>query len=110
MPHYGAILTITKKKGAIAEQDNALFKKVLGILDMDEFVDANGEEFNLAIKPLHGTDNQYQIILTSYPSNGNPDSQKAAKDNDLELAKEIKDMLTSTLGDQFGFKVEFTEW
>ena len=109
MPHYGALLTITKKKGAIAEQDNALFKKVLGILDMDEFVDANGEEFNLAIKPLAGTDNQYQIKLTSY-ADGGEEAFKAAKDNDLELAKEIKDVLTSTLGDQFSFAVGFEKW
>ncbi|CAN5397044.1 hypothetical protein BH09BAC1_BH09BAC1_15440 [soil metagenome] len=109
MSHYGALLTITKKKGALNEQDNALLKKVLGILDMDEFVDVAGEPFNLGFEPIDGTDNQYRIKLSEY-SNTNEVDFKAAKDNDWEPAKEIKDMLTSTLSDHFGFKVVFEEW
>ncbi len=109
MSHYGALLTITKKKGTLNEQDDALLKKVLGILDMDEFVDVAGEPFSLEFKPVADTDNQYQIKLSEYPQTTEADF-KAAKDNDWELAKEIKDMLTSTLSDQFGFKVVFEAW
>jgi hypothetical protein len=107
MSDFGALLTITKKKGSISDQDNALFKKVLGILDMDEFEDLNGEPFSL--ETVAADSAQYQIKLTSYPK---PDEAtlKSAKDNDLPLAKEIKDILTSTLGDQFSFKVGFEEW
>ena len=107
MSNYGALLTITKKKGNLTEQDDALLRKVLGILDMDEFVDVAGEPFNLTFDTVAGSDNQYQVKLSTY--SGTEAEFKAAKDNDWELAKEIKDMLTSTLGDQFGFKVEFAE-
>lgn len=109
MSNYGAVLTITKKKGSISDQDNALFKKVLGILDMDEFEDLNAEPFSLEVETVASDDTQYQIKLTTYP-NADEATQKSAKDNDLPLAKEIKDILTSTLGDQFGFKVGFEEW
>lgn len=109
MSNFGALLTITKKKGAINEQDNALLKKVLGILDMDEFVDATGEPFNLALEAVAGADNQYLIKLSQYPKTTEEDF-KATKDNDWEPAKEIKDVLSSTLGDLFSFKVVFEEW
>ena len=109
MSDFGALLTITKKKGSISDQDNALFKKVLGILDMDQFEDANGEPFDLTIETVAADSAQYQIKLTSYPK-PNEATLKSAKDNDLPLAKEIKDILTSTLGDQFSFKVGFEEW
>lgn len=110
MTHYGALLNITKKKGALIETDNALFKKVLGILDMDEFLDLNGEEFQITFEAVPDTDNQYQVKLTSYKHDGNEELYKQAKDNDMELAKEVKDVLTSTLGDQFSFKVGFEAW
>lgn len=109
MSNYGAVLTIAKKKGAINETDNALFKKVLGILDMDEFEDLNGEPLSLNVETVATDDTQYLIKLTSYPSS-NESTQKSAKENDLPLAKEIKDILTSTLGDQFSFKASFEEW
>jgi hypothetical protein len=109
MNYSGALLTITKKKGSISDQDNALLKKVLGILDMDEFEDLNGEPFNLTLETLPTDDTQYLIKLTAYHK---PDESmlKAAKENDVPLAKEVKDILTSTLGDQFSFKVGFEEW
>ncbi len=109
MSNYGALLTITKKKGSISDQDNILFKKVLGILDMDEFEDINGEPLSLTMETIATDDAQYLIKLTSYPK-ADDTKLKAAKDNDLPLAKEIKDILTSTLGDQFSFKVGFEEW
>lgn len=105
MSTYGALISITKKKGAITEQDNALFKKVLGILDMDEFEDLNGEPFSLDFETVSNEPDKYLIKLTSYPS-----ESKAAQDNDLPLAKEIKDILTSTLGDQYSFKASFANW
>jgi len=109
MSHYGALLTITKKKGSLNEQDDALLKKVLGILDMDEFEDVEGQPFNLEFLPVADTDNQYQVKLTQYTQTTDTDF-KAAKDNDWDGAKEIKDMLTSTLSDQFSFKVVFEVW
>ena len=105
MSNYGALLSITKKKGSITEQDNALFKKVLGILDMDEFEDLNGEPFSLDFEPVADDPSKYLIKLSSYSTDS-----KAAQDNDLPLAKEIKDILTSTLGDQFSFKASFENW
>lgn len=105
MSTYGALLTITKKKGSISDQDNALFKKVLGILDLDEFEDLNGEPFSLDFESVADDPSKYLIKLSSYPSDS-----KAAQDNDLPLAKEIKDILTSTLGDQYTFKASFENW
>ncbi len=118
MSDYGAMIILTKKDDPsfLDAEKKLLEREIDKIKSENEFADALGDNFQYIVSEGVGKDFKYLVVILSQYWNRDGDDEddaknfEMAKENDLNEAEKIAEMLKPTFGEKFKIEPVFENW